>query len=423
MFLAALLAASRIFITEVMANPAGGSGAHMPEDRNEFVELYNAWREAVDLADWTVNDGDAKDQLTAWQDSSVLAGNPTLRVNQTWLDPGCYAVVLDSEYTDPGPTGGYARPYRFGDSTLLMTTRNTTLGNGLADRDPLALVASSAYGFADTSTFGTPNDTADSIPCDAGDGISWERIRIDRPDTVSNWIGCLDSAGCTPGAPNSIAMFLDLAVTELSLSDSAVPDARITAAARVANPGLLAADNWSLSLYLDRNLNGRADAGEVVRSFAGWLLQPDSDSLMQAEFVCPKAKTDLWAQVTCAGDRDTLNNRRRITINPGGSGRLLNLDLSSFSPDGDGFEDALTVMYKVPVTDGRLNAAVFDLAGKQVQVLCRNLRADDERGVLFWDGRRSNGTTAPVGVYAVWLEYRQGGTTRSERLPVVLVRR
>jgi len=31
----ALFAAGRIVVTEVMANPAGAPGAHMPEDRNE----------------------------------------------------------------------------------------------------------------------------------------------------------------------------------------------------------------------------------------------------------------------------------------------------------------------------------------------------------------------------------------------------
>jgi len=165
-------ATGTVSITEVMANPRGPTGAHQPEDRNEFVELYNYGPEPVDLFAWTIDDGDAIDYIAAWTDSSLLQDNPTLRINETWLGPGAYAVVLDPEYADTAALGGFVRPYRFPDSTLILTVRNTTIGNGLAGNDPLVLISSSAYGFADTSTFGTPLDLTDGFPTDAGDGVS-----------------------------------------------------------------------------------------------------------------------------------------------------------------------------------------------------------------------------------------------------------
>jgi len=419
----ALLAASHIVITELMANPAGASGAHAPEDRNEFVELYNASRHAVDLFEWTLDDGDSRDRLVAWMDSSILNGNPNLRLNQTWLDPGCYAVVLDSEYTSPDSVGGCVRPYLFGDSTLILTTGNTTIGNGLANTDPVVLVSSSAYGFEDTSTFGTPSDSTDSLPCDPGDGVSWERIRFDRPDTIDNWVACLDSAGCTPGSPSSTVSYLDMAVTGLVLDDSALPNVRTNASATVMNIGFVVTDAWHIDAYLDRNCSEQADPGELVWTVPGWSLVPGADSLLVLGFTCPKGKTDLWVRLVCPGDRDTSNNLRRVTIYPGGSDRLLSLDRASFSPDQDGFEDTLTVYYRLATAGGRLSVTVFDLAGRQVQTLCRNITPEDARGFLVWDGRRSDGRPAAVGVYAIWLEYRQDGTTRAEKLPVVLVRK
>lgn len=419
MLVFALLAASRVVVTEVMANPAGGTGTLGPEDRNEFVELYNASRYAVDLDNWTIDDGDSKDQLVAWQDPGILDSSPGVIINYTWLAPGCYAVVLDSEYLDPGASGGYVQPYRLPPGTLILTTGNTTIGNGLANTDPVVLA--SPYG--DSSTFGTPADSTDSLPCDAGDGVSWERISHDRPDAVDNWTACIDSSGCTPGAPASINSYIDLAVTGISLGDSALPGVEMRAEAVIANSGYVTAGTWRLDAFLDHNGNARLDPGELVSTLEGWPLEPDADSLLRFTFVCPRRKTDFWVRVELDRDRDSTNNSVRVTVSPGGADRLLVLDRSSFSPDGDGIEDTLTVYYRLPATGGRLSAVVYDLAGRPVRTLCRSLIPDDERGFLCWDGRRDNGGRAAIGVYAVWLELKQGGSTRSEKQPVVLVRK
>ena len=415
-----LLAASRIVITEVMANPAGASGAHMPEDRNEFVELYNAdSTEAVDLLGWTIDDGDAVDHLREWTDTARLIGHERLRTNRTWLNPNCYAVVLDPEYTDPDPTGGFVMPYHFGDSTLILTVGNTTIGNGLATTDPVTVF--SPYG--DTTTFGTPADTTDSIPCDPGDGISWERIVVSGPDTVSNWMACRDTAGCTPGADNSSTTFFDLAVTGIALADSTAtkPGEPLFAVVTVANSGFLAADNCSLDVYVDRNGNARPDAGEYDTMLTGDPLQRGQNETLSVRLTCPSVKTDLCARLVNPDD-DATNDFMRLTIMPGGSDRMFDLNLSSFSPDGDGYEDSLAVLYHLPEAKGTLKVMVYDLGGRQVATLFTG-RPPNQRGVVCWIGFSSAGAQAPTGIYAVCIEYRNHGTTRTEKLPVVLLRK
>ncbi len=414
-----LLAASRVVITEVMANPAGPTGAHKPEDRNEFIELHNPGEEAVDLFNWTINDLDGVDWLVAWEDSSILISNPTLITNYTWLGPGAYAVVLDSEYTDPNPEGGYIQPYQFGDSTLILTTRNTTIGNGLATTDPLILA--SPYG--DTSTFGTPSDSTDTIPCNPGDGLSWERISPDRPDTIDNWAVCPDPAGCTPGSPNSVSSLVDLALTMLDLEDPTglEPNQAFYCLVGVANPGFEPATDWNLELFLDRNGNTLPDQDEHVQRLSGWSLPPGDDSVLRIRMTCPQVQTDLWARILCPADHDTINNRLRITLNPGSGTRLLNLATTSFSPDQDGFEDSLVVIYRLPDNRGKLKAAVFDLAGRAVCDLF-NGKPENAQGTLCWDGRRNSGQPAPAGVYAVWLQYHRSDYDAAEKLPFLLYR-
>ena len=414
-----LLGASRIVITEVMADPRGVTGVHMPEDRNEFVELYNPTDTTIDLLDWTIDDGDAVDRLRAWTDSSIL--NPeSLLIGTTLLDPGHYAAVLDPEYTDTAALGGYEQPYRFGPGTLVLTVGNTTIGDGLTTNDPLVL--GSADG--DTSTFGTPSDTTDSIPCDAGDGISWERVDVLGPDTVSNWMACRDTAGCTPGAANSNTTFLDLAVTGIALTDSTSvkPGQPLFAAVSVTNIGFKEAPPWDLSVFLDRNGNALPDAGEHDTTLVGRSLQRGQGETLSARITCPAAKTELWARLACDGDCDSTNNRMRLTITPGGSERMFDLNLSSFSPDGDGFEDSLAVLYRLPEAKGTLKVGVYNLGGRQVATLFSG-RPPDASGVVCWNGLSSSGARAPTGIYAVCVEYRNGGTSRAEKLPVVLLRK
>jgi flagellar hook assembly protein FlgD len=101
---------------------------------------------------------------------------------------------------------------------------------------------------------------------------------------------------------------------------------------------------------------------------------------------------------------------------------LFDLALSSFSPDGDGFEESLAVFYHLPEAKGTLKVMVFNLAGRQVATLFSG-RPPAANGVVGWDGRNSFGDRAPFGVYAVCVEYRSSGTTRTEKLPVVLLRK
>ena len=417
--LLALFASSPLIITEVMANPKGTSEAHGPEDRNEFVEIYNAGTESIDLYDWVIDDGDSPDRLVAWANPALLDSNPTVIINYTWLAPGRYAVVLDSEYLDPNPVGGYVRPYRFGDSTLILTTRNTTIGNGLAAADPLSLI--SPYG--DTaSTFGTPADTTDSLPRDAGDGFSWERIHSDRPDAAPNWMVSVDSSGSTPGRANSVSSIIDLAVTGLAIELGAQlePGRPLVCSVLVANRGTVVTEDWRLIVWLDANGNKMPDPTEVIAVFPGLPVAPDSSMSRACRLVCPEVTTELWARVEAPADRDTSDNSCRLNVTPGG-GHLLSLGLSSFSPNGDGREDSLPIFCRLPGSGGKLAVTVFNLAGRR----CRSVFTGDAPGSscrLDWNGRDDAGRTLPTGIYVVLLEYRLHGSTFTDKLPVVLER-
>jgi hypothetical protein len=104
-------------------------------------------------------------------------------------------------------------------------------------------------------------------------------------------------------------------------------------------------------------------------------------------------------------------------------GGLLRLNPSTFSPDGDGRDDVLTLSVEMPAP-AVVRLRVFDVNGRPVATL---LDGDlvEERRVTFWDGSLTRGSAAPVGVYIVLLEAEPqgGGPVLDSKAPVVLIRR
>lgn len=409
-----LISARGIVISEVMANPKGLSGAHLPEDRNEFVEIYNRGREAIDLYNYRISDGDAVDFICAWQDSTILAKNPNVIINTTWLRPEGYAVVLDPEYLDPDAQGGFVQPYRFGDSCLILTLRNTTIGNGLANNDPITVF--SIYG--DSSQFGTPLDACDSFPFSAGDGFSWERIDLSGPDRKENWAICPDSSGSTPGRQNGILSVIEVVLSGIYVIDSVVPEpgGLFNFRVNVRNSSFIQSPRGEIKCWFSpRDTFLRTGLPEIGA-------QRETSFVFKA--VVPKVQAELWVRVIVPLDKDSMNNRARVVVVPGGLKGVLSLGFVSFTPDDDGFEDSLPIFYSLPEPDGRLTIRVFDLKGRVVRTVVANLNCGDFRtGTVYWNGRKDNGALAPAGFYAIVLDCRYKGDKIRAKLPVVLVKR
>jgi hypothetical protein len=191
----------QVVINEVMANVKGSEGgAGAPGDRNEFVEILNISPDTVDVDGWFLDDGDARDVLRAWTDTTI--NDPDVVMNTTLIPSGAYAVILDPEYPDSGD-GNYVQPYDFPSNTIILTIGNTTIGNGLQNNDPLSLFDQDTILI---DTYGTPSDTTDTIPFNPGDGVSAERIDSALPDLESNWLPSMDTTGSTPGKENSVSV-------------------------------------------------------------------------------------------------------------------------------------------------------------------------------------------------------------------------
>jgi len=150
-----------LVITEVQANP-------LVEDTQEFVELYNAGFDTVDLSTLTLSDGAQNDSLQAFGGGSTV------------LNPGEYAVIVDAEYDSSFATG----------SAVLVTTGDTTLGNSLSVNDELEI------------RIGTAVLDQYNYPFNPGNGFSVELIDVYASDAAENWVTSTCASGSSPGYPN-----------------------------------------------------------------------------------------------------------------------------------------------------------------------------------------------------------------------------
>lgn len=414
---------SRIVINEVMANPNGISGVGYPEDRNEFVELYNMSSDPVNVGGWRISDFDATDSLIAWTDTSLFNHYPNVIINSTEIPPFSYALILDPEYTSTNAVGGYIQPYNFPDNLVILTVGNTTIGNELQNNDPLLLYSLDTL-FADSSSFGTPFNSLDSFPDDAGDGISWERISQSAEDIRVNWIQSLDSFGSTPGFENSVVSYYDLSVENIIFNPPVVAQNESTnVSVAIKNVGYQPAYGWNLVIFDDLNRNNNEDTGERLFFQIGMSLNVEIETSYSFHwYQVSSGEHTVFAVLNFQGDRNLNNNRISRILNAQSSTQNLSLVKNIFSPDNDGKDDSLLIQYNFYEANGKLNISVYNLNGKLIRKLI-NQKVSTKSGIIAWDGADDNRAQSPIGIYIIYLEYKTSKTTITQKTSAVLARK
>jgi hypothetical protein len=142
-------------------------------------------------------------------------------------------------------------------------------------------------------------------------------------------------------------------------------------------------------------------------------LNPDSSSLSFENWQSASEKSGF---ATPAQKNSQFHNFRK---DPSVSSPFW-LEKNSFSPDDDGFEDALLIRYKLEKSGGVANIRIFDSNGRFHKTLSDNELLGIE-GVIRWQGERTDGAKAAVGIYILVIDviFPNGSTTR-QRLPFAL---
>ena len=418
-----LIIDSPIIITEVMSNVKGAeSGSGSPGDRNEFVEIYNQTADTIDLSSYFIYDFDISnpDEIYPWEDDSILIKYPGLRIHSTIIYPYSYALILDREYTSSDTAGGNIQPYDIPDSTLILTTDDTTIGNGLQNSDPLIF-----YSIADacTTSFGTPYDTLDQFPSDPGDGISWERIDLALPDEATNWHSSIDSSGCTPGRENSTTDAFDLGLEAQSITFTPAiikTGENVDIEIRVKNFGLRATDDYDVSIFDDQNNDSTMSVDELIVKLKGEYIYPfDSTSLFYIYEHPIQGTHILGFQLNFSLDKNLGNNLVFKELKVVGEIGELALSPRVFTPNNDGIDDYLQIDYRLPESGGLLTLSIFDMRGKLLHNIYKKEFCPMEKGTVYWYGE-AGGRKVSSGMYIDFLEYRhQSKITKAKKMTVL----
>jgi hypothetical protein len=158
-----------VLLNEIMNNPAG------PEHSDEYIELLGNDEGEMDLAGWSISDGQGVDPLVAVGGVAMI------------LPPGGLALILDADYA-----GAYDHLITPG--TLLLTVPNGALGsNGLSNSSPEMISLYNRSGALVDEVLTRP-----SLP----EAVSLER-RCPLALCDSCWVAA-EIVGGTPGQPNSV---------------------------------------------------------------------------------------------------------------------------------------------------------------------------------------------------------------------------
>lgn len=110
--------------------------------------------------------------------------------------------------------------------------------------------------------------------------------------------------------------------------------------------------------------------------------------------------------------RATENGHAALTISP-----------PVFSPDGDGFDDVVTIHYLMTETGFVANVSIFDASGRLVRQLVKN-ELLSQKGFWKWDGLGERQNKLPIGTYIIFTEiFNLEGKKKGYKNTTVLARR
>ncbi|MCC6939133.1 MAG: lamin tail domain-containing protein [Flavobacteriales bacterium] len=151
--------------------------------------------------------------------------------------------------------------------------------------------------------------------------------------------------------------------------------------------------------------------------------KPEGYSLERIDPDRPTSDNTNWQTASDVAGRATpgfRNSQYSATASPSGE---MTIEPAIFSPDNDGFEDVLTVVYHFDQAGFVGTLSAFDVAGREVRKLMENQLLGVE-GAISWDGILDDGSKGRMGPYIMLFEvFDLSGNTERYRKTVTLAHR
>ena len=153
-----------------------------------------------------------------------------------------------------------------------------------------------------------------------------------------------------------------------------------------------------------------------------FLVAPKGISLERQHFSMPtNLPGNFRSAATATGGATPGRQNSQAPVEAGRYGFFLTS--RTFSPDNDGFEDELEIMYFLHQNGSMANIDIYNTSGYLVKKLQRN-QSLATQGRITWDGLSDAGQRLPIGIYVAVVEtYHPEGPTKIYRLSFVLAAR
>ncbi len=265
-------------LNEIMFYPVSGN--------NEFIEIYNTGSISIDLYGFGIK------YYNSSPDFIIGTGQGTL------LEPLSYAVVFEADYDiESGIYNNLIPP----GPLILKITDNYFGSTGMANTsDRPVWLLSANDDTLDVYTYSADNPQAHSD----------EKILVGSDSSQINWLNSGYPNG-TPGFQNSVTpVGYDLEIKSVTISPLLPFEGdNILIISDIKNGGENAADNFTVMVYNDVNLDSIPQAGEEIYSqeYSG-LQQHDSLTVVAQILSASSGFYNIIAEVVFPPDEDTLDN-------------------------------------------------------------------------------------------------------------------
>ncbi|MFD2162522.1 lamin tail domain-containing protein [Paradesertivirga mongoliensis] len=167
---------------------------------------------------------------------------------------------------------------------------------------------------------------------------------------------------------------------------------------------------------------GRIDQFSYTEKVHHYLIkEPKGVSLERTSFKIPTQNPGNFRSAAASVGFATpgYKNSQSVEIAAIGASEI-ELISKTFSPDNDGFEDALIINYRFKDAGMVANVSIYNDSGVLIKKLSRNTTLASE-GTLVWDGTTENEQRASVGIYIIYFDlFNLNGQTKKYKKACVL---
>jgi hypothetical protein len=171
-------------------------------------------------------------------------------------------------------------------------------------------------------------------------------------------------------------------------------------------------DDKGTVVLLNDSLEVLDEFSYSAKMHSPFLADEDGVSLERISLEKPTADCDNWASASASVGYATPGMPNSQTKSETEIQDEITSDPQAFSPNGDGYNDELTIHFKLNKPGYIANARIFDAAGRQVKFLVKNQSLAQE-GNWLWNGKSESGQKLNIGVYIILVKvFDQAGNTK-----------